>query len=226
MIDYLTYKNNVYSENGEDGILEKLIQDLYLTVSKDFWVCDIGAWDGKKISNVYHLIENGASGVLIEEENTEEKYKALEKLAKENERIIPVNVGISWKTEGNAEEITRREYLNDPDKTLDKVLSETPIPKDFDVLNIDTDTADHEIWETVTDYRPKIVITEINSNIPRDSVTSGEIGDNKSYNESIEYADKMGYSLVCSTGIMMNIPIQPYAGNMIYVRNDLFELIK
>ena len=78
----------------------------------------------------------------------------------------------------------------------------------YDILNIDTDKFDHEIWSEYTG-NPKIVIIEINSSINPESNEKGS--DVSSFSYSLNLARKKGYSLVCHTG------------NMIYVRDDLLE---
>ena len=44
------FKKNVFSQNGEDGIIEELIKRLEI---KNLEVCEFGAWDGKLYSNTF-----------------------------------------------------------------------------------------------------------------------------------------------------------------------------
>ena len=39
------YKYNVYSQNGEDGIIQELLIRLQKKISKDPWCVEFGAWD-------------------------------------------------------------------------------------------------------------------------------------------------------------------------------------
>ena len=41
---YNTYKKNVYSQNGEDGIIEEILKRFNITSG---WVCEFGAWKWK-----------------------------------------------------------------------------------------------------------------------------------------------------------------------------------
>lgn len=50
----LHYRHNKYSQNGEDGILEYMLQRLP-NLTK--WACEFGACDGKRFSNTFHLVE-------------------------------------------------------------------------------------------------------------------------------------------------------------------------
>jgi hypothetical protein len=43
-------KKNVYSQNGEDGIIDYILNKI---PDKDNWCCEFGAWDGKYLSNTY-----------------------------------------------------------------------------------------------------------------------------------------------------------------------------
>ena len=50
------------------------------------------------------------------------------------------------------------------DQLIDKYLSETPIPINFDLLSIDIDGNDLHVWKSIVKYNPKVVIIEYNSN--------------------------------------------------------------
>ena len=52
---YLKYRKNHFSQNGEDGIIEKVIEQLNLT--EKLYVCEFGAWDGKFLSNTFNLVK-------------------------------------------------------------------------------------------------------------------------------------------------------------------------
>jgi len=61
-IDLLEYKKNIFSQNGEDGIIEKIF-DLIGTRNKV--CCEFGAWDGIHFCNIRNLIINkGWHGVF------------------------------------------------------------------------------------------------------------------------------------------------------------------
>jgi hypothetical protein len=49
----MKFARNVTSQNGEDGIIEKLLE---LIGATNEWVVEIGAWDGKHLSNSWNLI--------------------------------------------------------------------------------------------------------------------------------------------------------------------------
>ena len=50
----VSYKKNIFSQNGEDGIIEEIFKRLNDVSDKK--CCEFGAWDGKHLSNTCNLI--------------------------------------------------------------------------------------------------------------------------------------------------------------------------
>ena len=71
-------------------------------------------------------------------ESSQEKFKNLLITAKKYKNIIPVNRTVSSKGENS----------------LDKILKENNFPSDFDLLSIDVDGNDLEIWEGMVNFKP------------------------------------------------------------------------
>jgi hypothetical protein len=142
----LDFRKNVYSQTGEDGVIEKILQIL---PEKDKWCVEFGAWDGVLFSNTRNLIENADySAVLIEGSNV--KWSELQKNYSCKTNVITLNTLVGFS-----------EYDN-----LDVILSDTPIPFDFDFLSIDVDGNDYHIWKAISKYRPKVICIEFNPTIP------------------------------------------------------------
>ena len=84
---YLKYRKNYFSQNGEDGIIEKLLDQLNL--KQNLFVCEFGAWDGIYLSNTFNLVTKyNATALMIE--GDEQKYRDLEKTSLINKNIIPI----------------------------------------------------------------------------------------------------------------------------------------
>lgn len=142
----LEYKKNVFSQTGEDGIIEKIFE---IIPEKDFWCVEFGAWDGIMNSNSRNLIINfGYSAVLIEA--GKRKFEELKKNYFDNPKVITLNKFVGFSNNDN----------------LDRILETTPIPKNFDFLCIDIDGNDYNVWRALNNYKPKVVCIEFNPTIP------------------------------------------------------------
>ncbi len=188
---YNKFKNNIFSQNGEDGIITQLC--IELNIGKG-WFCEFGAWDGIYLSNCYNLLTKGWNGIMIEGDS--EKYIDL--------------LTTKSKHEGQLNVINKFVGINGQD-SLDNILINTSIPRDFDLLSVGIDGADYFVWENFKLYNPKIVIIEVNSNYQPGVRIASEKGSSFSAMQSLGISK--GYSLVCHTG------------NTIFVRNDLIHML-
>jgi hypothetical protein len=76
--DVKLVEKNVYSQFGEDGIVEYFLGKLSHAKTSDGFCVEFGAWDGIHLSNTYNLIKNrDFSGILIEGDKS--KVKLLNK---------------------------------------------------------------------------------------------------------------------------------------------------
>ena len=88
----LSHAANHYSQNGEDGIIEKILEVLGEPIG---WCVEFGAWDGRHLSNTYALIEEkDFSAVLIE--GSTERYLDLKNSFSGNDKITPVNAFVGF----------------------------------------------------------------------------------------------------------------------------------
>tara|TARA_Y100000590_G_scaffold163865_1_gene187828 strand:- start:275 stop:1096 length:822 start_codon:yes stop_codon:yes gene_type:complete len=191
------FKKNVYSQNGEDGILQELLKKLRL--EKNGWCCEFGAWDGKVGSNTFNLVRNfNFNAVYIESDK--KKFKDLKKTESKYPNILAINKAID-----------RNKNSND---SLIRVLESTKIPFDFEILSIDIDSYDLDVWETLEKYRPKIVVIEVNSSIKPGIIQRHDKNNQgNSFSATVAVGKKKGYVLICHTG------------NCIFLRNDLINQI-
>ena len=142
----LDYKKDIFSQTGEDGVLAKVLSIL---PDCDKWCVEFGAWDGQLFSNTCHLVdEAGYSAVMIE--GDKDRFKDLMKRHGNKPGFIGLNAMVGF-TEADS---------------LDHLLAQTPIPKNFDLLSIDIDGNDYYTWKATVQYRPKVVVIEFNPTIP------------------------------------------------------------
>ena len=198
---YETYKMNIFSQNGEDGVIQEILKRLNITVGT---CVEFGAWDGKHLSNTFHLVKNhGWNAIYIE--GDAQKYQDLLKTCQEYPTITPIQAFV--------------DHNNYPGNhnTLDNILSRTDIPSSFDIISIDIDSFDYQVWKSLSNYTPKIVIIEIHSGIKpyvTDHIHTPGRFDGTSFFPMLQLGIEKGYQLVCHTG------------NMIFIRDDLYKLIE
>jgi len=139
-IRLLDFERNVYSQAGEDGILEKIFEVIPPTAR---YCIEFGAGEGIEFSNVRKLIAHeGWGGLLIEGDHE------LASLLAENYRgFTGVRTVEAWVYPGNVE----------------LLFEESAVPKDLDLLVIDIDSNDYYVWRAIREYRPKVVVIEYNA---------------------------------------------------------------
>lgn len=146
----LKFSKNVASQCGEDGIIEKIFE--IISPANNYCV-EFGAWDGKILSNCWNLVANkGWSGLFIE--GNEIKFKDLLETYGENKKVSCVNKFVSFEGENR----------------LDNILSSVNAPEDIDILSIDVDGIDYFIWESLNEFKPRVIVIEFNPTIPNDVV--------------------------------------------------------
>ena len=139
MYDLTAYNINTYSQRGHDGIINKIMKEL--NINSGFFI-EFGGWNGIYLSNCRNLFENGWSGCFIEAHN--ERYKDLVNNYK-NSNVICLNKYVyPTSNEGDTIDILYKQYMNNID---------------IDVLSIDIDGRDYEIFENM-DLKPKLIIIE------------------------------------------------------------------
>jgi hypothetical protein len=141
------YKKKIFSQWGEDGIIEEILKRLKHVSDKQ--CCEFGAWDGKFLSNTYNLIANhNYEAILIEADI--KLFKGLN-INFPEEKIIKINKFVNFIGEN----------------TLDNILEKTHFNKDFDFLSIDIDGCDYYIFESLSKFTPKLICIEFNPSIAK-----------------------------------------------------------
>jgi hypothetical protein len=139
------WRRNVYSQCGEDGIIERLIAMTGL--SQQYFV-EFGAWDGRHLSNCAKLADEGWTGCFIE--GDKERWAALNQNYASRPNVVRLNTFVEC--EGNA--------------ALDSLLDQARAPTAPGVLSIDIDGNDYHVWAALKRYMPTIVVIEFNPSIP------------------------------------------------------------
>jgi len=193
----LDYKVDVFSQSGEDGIIQKILE---IIPDKNKWCVEFGAWDGVYLSNTANLIKNaGYSAVLIE--GSSHKFIDLKNNYADFKTVFPINTFVGFAANNG----------------LDKILTDTAIPRDFDLLSIDVDGNDYHIFKAMTKYKPKVLVIEFNPTIPNEvsfvQVADPSVSQGSSLFSLVTLAKEKGYQL---------ISVLPY--NAFFVKEEFFSL--
>ena len=190
------HKHNIYSQSGEDGIVDKLLS--IGTLEPNFQFVEFGAHDGVTNSNCFNLLKNkNYEGFFIEPDK--KRFQAL---------LINTK---------NYNSTNIKSFVTPNGKTsLDNILNDNKVDKNFDILSIDIDGFDYQIFESLNRFKPKIVIIEYNPTIPND-VSYIQPYDTKSRHGSsikslIELGESKGY-----------VPVALTDTNLFLLDLDIFE---
>jgi hypothetical protein len=137
--DLTIHNFNKYSQRGSDGMLLKIMHEL--NIEKGFFI-EFGGWDGIYLSNSKYLFDKGWDGCFIEADY--EKFKEL-KNNYINTNIICINEFIY--------------PTNNEGLTIDDIYKLYIKNKEIDLLSIDIDGRDYEIFENMK-IKPKLIIIE------------------------------------------------------------------
>ena len=130
------YAKNIVSQFGEDGIIE----ELFNRIGTSQKICvEFGAWDGMHLSNTWNLWHNHEwSALLIE--GHKDRFETLQSNVAAFNKVNAVNTYIA---------------LDGP-TSLERVLDNYAVPKDFDLLSIDIDGDDYHVFKSITGFMPRV----------------------------------------------------------------------
>lgn len=173
-------RNYVFSQNGEEGILQECIRRLNLRYGH---AVEIGGSDGVFCSNIAYLLTHGWGGLYVEASYDLYCQSATNwsKLARESH------------DNSHLQRPVRHQCSRVDGDNINAFVDER-----CDVLSLDTDGSDFEIFRGLR-ARPKIVIVEIDSSIepPSERVNAdGGVG----YWTMTTLALEKGYFVLCHTG--------------------------
>lgn len=193
----LNARKNIYSQNGEDGVIELLLEFFKIETGS---FCEFGAWDGVQLSNTYNLLKNkGWRGVYIEgDANLYTDLIKLNDLWKD--KIQTINKYVGYEGE----------------KSLDNILKDTFLEKDFTLLSIDIDGMDYHVWDCFTEYRPKLVVIEVNSSFKPGNFTIPNKNETGSCNGT-------SFSAMCELGLKKGYYPLIHFGNVFFGDKDFLN---
>jgi hypothetical protein len=194
---------SLYAQGTEEAILERLMARI-APVSR--YCVDIGAGDGLRNSNTALLLrEQGWQGTLVE--GSGYRYGRLQAHY------------------GGAGNVRLRQAQVQPD-TVQAVLAEAGVPREFDLLSIDIDGNDYWIWRALRDFRPRLAVIEYNPyytpperwvmRFNPEHAWDGSTYYGASLESLYRLGQDLGYELACCDDM---------GNNAFFVRRDLYPLL-
>lgn len=175
MLDFVNkYAGNTHSQNGEDGIVAECLKRIELASG---YCVEVGSNDGHWMSNTRLLLENGWSGAFIE-----------------REWLLYLKCESNWAHRKDVKCICSR---------VDGHNVNAFVKDGCDLLSVDTDGADYEIFKGLK-AKLKIVIVEIDSSIPPD-VDGFNSDGGAGFRPMVTLGMNKGYFLLCHTGNLIFI---------------------
>ncbi len=175
-------RSSVTSQSGEDGVLKEVFSRMGI---RNKYCVELGAWDGKYLSNVWQLWHNeGWSAALIECER--DRCEALRESTAEFPSVQVIHA-LATPTGEHA---------------LDALLVPRGVPKDLDLLSIDIDGDDYHLFANLKELRPRCLVIEFNPTVPP-SVSMVQQAGRGPFGASaralVELAHERNYRLVTAT---------------------------
>jgi hypothetical protein len=137
------YHKSVFTQNGEDGIIEEIFNRIGTT--NKFFV-EFGVHGVKNNSTL--LLVKGWKGLWIGGDKLAKKYIS----------------------DNFSESIRSRQliFLNDwiTRENIESILIKSEVPETFDFLSIDLDGNDYWIWDAIKSYSPRVICIEYNATYP------------------------------------------------------------
>ncbi len=194
------FEFKVYSQNGEDGIIEEIFNRIGTT--NKFFV-EFGVGNGLENNSAYLLVKDW-SGLWLEGHHESVEF---------------------IKTEFAREIASKRLRAQETFITAENIVSlfeQHGVPAEPDMLSIDIDGNDYHIWKVLHAYRPRVIVVEYNATFPPSLVWikkydaawqwDGSIGFGASLKAFEILGAERGYSLVACNFV---------GANAFFVRNDL-----
>ena len=190
--DLGAHQAKTYSQFGEDGVIDRIAQDLGISEGT-FFEFGIGPADGVS----YHLPLEG-NFVLLRERGWQGTFL-------DGTPHIPPNVKV------------HREMVSA--LNINHLYEKYKIPEDLDFMSIDVDGQEFWIWMALQ-ARPKVMVIEYNGGLAKDASITTQFNVNHAWDGTIYHgasllaltrlAQSKSYTLVFSNGV-----------NAFFIRDDL-----
>jgi hypothetical protein len=172
------------SQHGEDGVIEAVFD----RIGVDSRTCvEFGAYDLVSLSNVYPLWSSGWRTLLIEADPA--RFAKLEADYAAHRARAPSDV-----------QLANRLVAPSGSDSLDRILQQYGFPAEPDLLSIDVDGLELQLWRGLEQFRPRLVVVEYNPTIPPHIELIGGDRVGSSARALHRLGNEKGYSLVACIG--------------------------
>ena len=138
------FKFDVCSQNGEDGVINEILKRSFK--NKKLNIVEFGAGDIEENSNTFYLLKNSKINYSVFIEMDQNLFKKLEKLKNEYKQIIPIHSVV--------------DFIAESKNTIDEILKRNNITNNIDIMSIDIDSYDLDVYKSIKVYHPKLLIIE------------------------------------------------------------------
>ena len=87
-------------------------------------------------------------------------------------------------------------------QSLDNIFARTQLPKEFDLFSLDIDGNEYHLWDSLTHYRPRVMLVEFNPTIPNDVAfiqpRDMSVFQGSSLMAFVELGKRKGYELIAA----------------------------
>ena len=188
------FRFDVYSQNGEDGVINEILKRSI--ENRKLNVVEFGAGDIEENSNTFNLIKKDKVNFSVFIEQDFNLFEKLKILKLKYPTIIPINKTIDFK--------------KNSDDNICKILKKNNISNNLDIMSIDIDSNDLDVYRTINEYHPKLLIIEAGRQ--KYNVFSENSVDKKMNSfSSIYKCISKKYYLIC------------YNGNLFFLNKDSFS---
>ena len=85
------------------------------------------------------------------------------------------------------------------------IFARTPLPRTFDLFSLDIDGNEYHLWDSLSEYRPRVMVIEFNPSIPNDVLfvqpRDMAVLQGSSLRALVELGNRKGYELVATNEI-------------------------
>jgi hypothetical protein len=200
------FESQVYSQNGEDGILAEIFRRIGC---KDHFFVEVGVGNGLENNTVF-LLMRGWRGCWIE---------GSESCGKEI-RVQFADALRAGRLKFSSKFISA--------ENIHSSFQDLGIPTEFDLLSLDIDRNTYHIWKALKAFQPRVIVVEYNATFPPDVEWTVEYDASRVWNQTCYFGaslkafeqlgNELGYVLVgCDLSgtnaffVRKNEPLQLFA---------------